>query len=315
VVALGGNALLRRGEPLEATNQARAARTAARALAPAASTHQLVITHGNGPQVGLLALMSDAYTETKPYPLDVLGSETEGQIGYVLELALDNAIAQQEMVTVLTRVVVNRDDPAFSAPSKFIGPVYSESDARSLAAQHGWTVKRDGDGWRRVVASPEPQRIVQLRAIERLVDTGFLVVCTGGGGIPVFEDRSGEQQGIEAVIDKDLASSLLASELAVQTLVLATDVPAVYEDYGTPAQRPIERATPWGLREHEFAAGSMGPKVEAVCRFVERTGARAAIGSLDEIDDLLSGRSGTQVLPNGPDLVYGERTAQDARAA
>jgi len=315
VVALGGNALLRRGEPLEAANQARAARGAAHLLARVASTHQLIITHGNGPQVGLLALISDAYTETAPYPLDVLGSETEGQIGYVLELALDNAIPDQETVTVLTRVVVDERDPAFSAPSKFIGPVYSQRQARALAEQHGWTVKRDGDDWRRVVASPQPQRIVQLCAIERLLDAGFLVVCTGGGGIPVVEDRAGRQRGIEAVIDKDLASSLLANDLGVETLVLATDVAAVYDEYGTPAQRPIVRATPEGLRAHEFAPGSMGPKVEAVCRFVERTGARAVIGSLNEIDDLLAGHGGTQVLPDGPRLKYGKRTDRDDRAA
>jgi carbamate kinase len=314
VVALGGNALLRRGEPLEAANQARAARVAARLLARVSSTHQLIVTHGNGPQVGLLALMSDAYTETAPYPLDVLGSETEGQIGYVLELALDNAIPQ-ETVTVLTRVVVDERDPAFSAPSKFIGPVYSQSQARALTAQHGWTVKRDGDDWRRVVASPQPLRIVQLRAIERLLDAGFLVVCTGGGGIPVVEDTAGHQQGVEAVIDKDLASSLLATELGVETLVLATDVAAVYDEYGTRGQRPIVRATPEGLRAHEFAPGSMGPKVEAVCRFVERTGARAAIGGLAEIDDLLTGQGGTQVLPDGPRLEYGERKDRDDRAA
>ena len=304
-MALGGNALLRRGQPLEAVYQAGAARSAARLLARVSSTHQLVITHGNGPQVGLLALMSDAYTETARYPLDVLGSETEGQIGYVLELALDNAIPDQETVTVLTRVVVDERDPAFLQPSKFIGPVYSESQAGALAEKHGWTVKRDGDDWRRVVASPQPRRIVQLRAIERLVDAGFLVVCTGGGGIPVVEDTAG-QRGVEAVIDKDLASSLLANELGVETLVLATDVAAVYDKYGMPGQRPIMRATPEGLRAHEFAPGSMGPKVDAVCRFVERTGARAAIGSLDEIDDLLAGHGGTQVLPDGPRLEYGK---------
>ncbi len=315
MVALGGNALLKRGEPLEAANQARAARTAARVLARVDSTHQLVITHGNGPQVGLLALMSDAYAETKPYPLDVLGSETEGEIGYVLELALANAMRNQQTVTVLTRVVVDAHDPAFSSPTKFIGPVYSETEARSLAEQHGWTVKPDGESWRRVVASPEPRRIVQLGAIERLVDAGFLVLCTGGGGIPVVEDPSGDQRGVEAVIDKDLASALLAGDLEVETLILATDVAAVYEDYGTPEQRPIVRATPAGLKAHDFAAGSMGPKVEAVCRFVERTGARAAIGSLNEIEDLLSGRAGTQVLPDGPDLKYGERKDRDARAA
>jgi carbamate kinase len=315
VVALGGNALLRRGEPLEADNQARAARAAAGRLARVASAQQLVVTHGNGPQVGLLALMSDAYMDAAPYPLDVLGSETEGQIGYVLELALSNAIPDQETVAVLTRVVVDGDDPAFSAPSKFIGPVYSESEARTLAEQHGWTVKPDGESWRRVVPSPLPQRIVQLDAIERLIDAGFLVVCTGGGGIPVVENRDGRQRGVEAVIDKDLASALLASDLRVDTLVLATDVDAVYVGYGTPEQRPIAHATPTSLRTHEFAAGSMGPKVAAVCRFVERTGGRGVIGSLEQIDELFSGRAGTQVLPDGIELSYRERKARDDRAA
>ncbi len=315
VVALGGNALLRRGEPLEAENQARAARDAAGLLARVSSAHQLVVTHGNGPQVGLLALMSDAYTDTTPYPLDVLGSETEGQIGYVLELELDNAMPDQETVAVLTRVVVDARDPAFSNPSKFIGPVYSESDARSLAERHGWTVKPDGQRWRRVVPSPQPLRIVQLRAIERLLDAGFLVVCTGGGGIPVIEDDRGHQRGVEAVIDKDLASALLASDLRVETLVLATDVDAVYEDYGTRSQRAITHATPAALRSHQFAAGSMGPKVEAVCRFVERTGGRAVIGSLGQIDRLLNGDSGTQVLSDGPGIKYRERKASDDRAA
>jgi carbamate kinase len=315
VVALGGNALLRRGEPLEPDTQARAARAAAAGLARVSSAHRLVITHGNGPQVGLLALMSDSYRETTPYPLDVLGSETEGQIGYVLELALDNAIPDQETVAVLTRVVVDAADPAFATPSKFIGPVYSESEARALAERHGWTVARDGVSWRRVVPSPRPQRIVQLRAIERLIDAGFLVVCAGGGGIPVVVDRRGRQHGVEAVIDKDLASALLASQLDVDTLVLATDVNAVYGDYGDPAQRPILRATPAGLRSHRFAPGSMGPKVEAACRFVEDTGARAVIGALDQIDELLRGRAGTQVLPHGPELQYGERKTRDDRAA
>lgn len=315
VVALGGNALLRRGEPLEAASQARAARAAARALARVSSTHQLVVTHGNGPQVGLLALMSDAYTDTAPYPLDVLGSETEGQIGYVLELELDNAIDHQETVVVLTRVVVDAGDPAFAAPSKFIGPMYSESEARLAAETHGWTVKPDGDGWRRVVPSPEPMRIVHLHAIERLVEARFLVVCAGGGGIPVVEDSGGKYRGVEAVIDKDLASALLATDLGVDTLVLATDVAAVYDGYGTAVQRPIVRATPSSLRAEHFAAGSMAPKVEAVCRFVERTGGRGVIGSLAEIDDLLAGCAGTQVVPDGPELEYGARSKSHESAA
>jgi carbamate kinase len=315
VVALGGNALLRRGEPLEAQSQARAAQRAAESIARAAPGHQLVITHGNGPQVGLLALMSDAYTATAPYPLDVLDAETEGQIGYVLELELANAMPGQKTVTVLTRIVVNADDPAFSVPSKFIGPVYSESEARALAAERGWSVKPDGPQWRRVVASPQPQWIVQLSAIEDLLDAGFLVVCAGGGGIPVVQDLHGRQHGVEAVIDKDLASALLAGDLGVETLVLATDVDGVFTGYGTPDARQITAATPAGLRTHDFAAGSMGPKVEAVCRFVERTGGRAVIGSANQLDELIAGTAGTQVRPHGPVITYAESQERHDRAA
>lgn len=315
VVALGGNALLRRGEPLEAANQARAARKAALALSRASMSHQLVITHGNGPQVGLLALMSDAYTATEPYPLDVLDAETAGQIGYVLEMQLDNYIDHQDTVTVITRVVVDADDPAFESPSKFIGPVYTEAEASDVADRHGWTVSPDGERWRRVVPSPEPRRIVQLRAIERLLDASVVVVCAGGGGVPVVEDEGGRYRGVEAVIDKDLTSSLLAIDLGVDTLVLATDVDAVYEGYGLTEQQAIGRATPEGLRARDYPAGSMGPKVEAVCRFVERTGGRAAIGSLGDIEAMLTGRAGTQVTADGPDLEYRERGASHEHAA
>jgi carbamate kinase len=315
VVALGGNALLRRGEPLEAANQARAAREAALVLSRASTTHQLVITHGNGPQVGLLALMSDAYTETEPYPLDVLDAETAGQIGYVLEMQLDNYIDHQDTVAVITRVVVDEGDPAFTSPSKFIGPVYGEREATEVADRHGWTVRPDGDRWRRVVASPEPRRIVQLGAIKRLLDAGVVVVCAGGGGVPVVEDERGRYRGVEAVIDKDLTSSVLAIDLGVDTLVLATDVDAVYEGYGLTEQHAIGRATPEGLRARNYPAGSMGPKVEAVCRFVERTGGRAAIGSLDDVEEMLAGRAGTQVTADGPDLEYRERGASREHAA
>ena len=292
VVALGGNALLatrraaRGGEPRHGRPRA-----PPRLLARVASTHRLVVTHGNGPQVGLLALMSDAYTETAPYPLDVLGSETEGQIGYVLELALDNAIPTRRRSRCSRASSSMRRDPAFSAPVEVHRPgLLARAEARSLAERHGWTVKRDGQDWRRVVPSPEPQRIVQLGAIERLVDAGFLVVCTGGGGIPVVEDRGGHQRGVEAVIDKDLASALLASDLRVDTLVLATDVDAVYDDYGTPVQRPIARATP--ARASTHTSSRPGRWVRRSRRCAASSSAPAAarrIGSLDEIDELLSG--------------------------
>lgn len=294
VVALGGNALLPRGEKLEAAAQLRAARRAAETLAPAAESHRLVVTHGNGPQVGLLALMNDAYGEVDPYPLDVLDAESEGQIGYVIELELDNAIDAHDTVALITRVVVDERDPAFSEPTKFIGPIYDEAAARALGRERGWTVKRDGDAWRRVVPSPEPRRIVQLPAIRRLVESGFVVVCAGGGGVPVVEEGEGHR-GVEAVIDKDLCSSLLATDLGADVLVLATDVDAVYLDWGGPNERAIGETTPADLRGEDFPAGSMGPKVEACCRFVEATGCRAAIGPLAELGGLLDGTSGTQV--------------------
>ena len=296
VVALGGNALLRRGEPATAPNQQRAARAVAAVLAPVSERARLVVTHGNGPQVGLLALKEDAYSDSEPYPLDVLDAESGGQIGYVIELELDNAIDHQDTVTVITRVLVDADDPAFGDPTKFIGPVYDEQRAKALAAERGWVVKPDGEHWRRVVASPDPQQVIQLEAIRHLVDGGFLVVCVGGGGVPVVAAGTGHA-GVEAVIDKDLASALLAIGLGADVLVLATDVDAVYSGWGTPEQRAVRSATPAELREATFAAGSMGPKVEAVCRFVEATGGRAAIGQLSELAELTDGTAGTQIVP------------------
>ena len=299
VVALGGNALLRRGEAATAANQLRAARNAARDLGPLSESSRLVVTHGNGPQVGLLALKEDAFADGSPYPLDVLDAETEGQIGYVVELELDNAIEHQDTVAVLTRVLVDAEDPAFESPTKFIGPVYDRERAEALAAERGWTVKPDGENWRRVVASPEPKEIVQLKAIKRLVDGNFLVVCVGGGGVPVVATNNGHE-GVEAVIDKDLASALLAVGIGADVLVLATDVEAVYANWGRPDQRALGRVTPALLREQDFAAGSMGPKVEAVCRFVDQTGQRAAIGQLEDLAGLVAGTAGTQVGRSAP---------------
>lgn len=294
VVALGGNALLPRGERPEAATQLRAARKAASALAPLVAEYDLVVTHGNGPQVGLLALMGDAYTDVDPYPLDVLDAESEGQIGYVIELELDNAIEGRDTVALITRVVVDEHDPAFAAPTKFIGPLYDEGRARTLERERDWSVRPDGDAWRRVVPSPEPRRIVQLPAIRRLVESGFVVVCAGGGGVPVVEDGD-RFRGAEAVIDKDLCSALLATDLGADVLVLATDVSGVYLGWGGPGERLVRETSPTELRAHDFASGSMGPKVEATCRFAEATGARAVIGSLAELPGLVSGTHGTQV--------------------
>ena len=305
VVALGGNALLKRGEPLEAASQQRAARAAAKIIATIATRCRLVVTHGKGPQVGLLALQTETYADadgSDPYPLDVLGAESSGQIGYVIELELDNAIQGRGTVAIITRTLVEADDPAFGHPTKFIGPVYSEADAKRHAAERGWTVKADGDRWRRVVPSPDPKAIVQLEAIRGLVESGFLVICTGGGGVPVVLEPDGRYRGIEAVIDKDLASALVASDLGADMLILATDVDGVYEGWGTDSAVPIAEATPASLRAGSFPAGSMGPKVEAVCRFVERTGGRAAIGKLEDIAGLLEGTAGTQVVADRPGL-------------
>jgi len=307
VVALGGNALLRRGEPVDAASQVRSAVAAARVIGRAARRWRLAITHGNGPQVGLLTLMNESYADGEPYPLDVLDAETAGQIGYMLELQLDNFVDHQDTVAVITRVVVDEHDPAFTSPTKFIGLLYDEATARRLAGQRGWIVRPDGDGWRRVVPSPEPQRIVQLGAIRDLLAAGFLVVSTGGGGVPVVEEADGRQRGVEAVVDKDLASALLATELSADLVVFATDVDAVYTGFGTQRQRAITKATPAGLRQLEFAAGSMAPKVDAACRFVERRGGRAAIGSLAQLPHLLDGTSGTQVRAEGRDLQLARR--------
>lgn len=294
VVALGGNALLRRGEAAEAATQRRNVLEAASALAAAAHDHELVITHGNGPQVGLLALEADAYGGVSPYPLDVLGAESQGMIGYLLVQALRNELPERDVAAVLTQVVVDPRDPAFSRPTKPIGPVYSAREAHALAKEHNWTIARDGCYFRRVVPSPEPEQIVEIGAIDQLVENGTLVVCSGGGGVPVVEEH-GRLRGVEAVIDKDLTGALLAESLGAERLVLATDVPFVETDWGTQAARPLPAADPAELRELAFAAGSMAPKIEAACRFVERTGCTAAIGSLDDLEAVIRGTAGTQI--------------------
>jgi carbamate kinase len=294
VVALGGNALLRRGEPAEAAVQRAHVREAASALAALAHEYELVVTHGNGPQVGLLALEASAYDAVSPYPLDVLGAESQGMIGYFLVEALANELPGRDVVALLTQVVVAADDAAFFHPTKPIGPVYTEREARRLASERGWTVARDGRFFRRVVASPEPKAIVELEAIERLVDADAVVVCAGGGGIPVVSTAGG-RRGVEAVIDKDLTAALLAEAIGAHKLIMLTDVPYVERDWGTDRATPIEASTPAELRRLPFAAGSMGPKVEAACRFAERTGREAAIGSLAEVAAVARGEAGTRI--------------------
>jgi carbamate kinase len=294
VVALGGNALLRRGEPAEAATQRLRVREAAAALAGLADEHELVITHGNGPQVGLLALEAAAYDAVAPYPLDVLGAESQGMIGYLLAQALGAELPEREVVALLTQVLVDGEDPAFLEPTKPIGPVYQEAEAGRVAAAHGWTLVRERDHYRRVVPSPQPLGIVELPSIARLVDAGAVVVCGGGGGVPVVRGPSG-LEGVEAVIDKDLTAALLAERLDADRLVMLTDVPYVEREWGLPTASPIRRSTPEDLRLLSFVAGSMGPKVDAACRFAERTGNRAAIGSLSELAAVAGGSAGTQV--------------------
>ena len=299
VVALGGNALLKRGEPMTAGHQRANVRIAAKALAKVAISNELIISHGNGPQVGLLALEGAAYTDVEAYPLDILGAETQGMIGYLVEQELGNLLpAEHPIATILTMVEVDPDDPAFADPTKFVGPVYDKAEADALAAEKGWVVKADGAYWRRVVPSPRPKRIFEIGPMRWLLDHGSVVICAGGGGIPTMFVPGEERRltGVEAVIDKDLASSLLAKELGADLFVMATDVDGVYTGWGTPAQARIERVTPDELAAMDFPAGSMGPKVSAAAEFVVATGKRAAIGSLEQIDDLIAGTGGTSVV-------------------
>ncbi len=298
VVALGGNALLRRGEQPDSAIQVEHVREAAPALAKAATDHELVLVHGNGPQVGMLALESAADTSlSRSYPFSDLVAETQGVIGYWLQQALANAGLATPVVTLVTQTVVSADDPAFEDPTKFVGSLYDEHQARALARENDWTVGADGAGWRRVVASPVPERVVEIATAELLLSHGTTVLLAGGGGVPVVEqgDGSGRLAGVEAVVDKDYVAGLVAAAIGADLLVLLTDVPAVMRDFGAPSQRPLGTVTVAELTELTFPDGSMGPKVAAACRFVRETGGHAAIGSLSEATDVISGMAGTQV--------------------
>lgn len=296
VIALGGNALLQRGQPMTAENQRANIRVAAERIAAIAAGNQLVIAHGNGPQVGLLALQDAAYTEVDPYPLDVLGAETEAMIGYVIEQELGNLLPLgQPFATLLTMICVDPNDPAFSNPTKPIGPIYDKATAEKLAAERGWSIAPDGEYFRRVVPSPKPQRIFEIRPIRTLVDQGCIVICAGGGGIPTMYGEDGKLHGVEAVIDKDLAASLLAEELDADMLVIATDVEGVYTGWGTPEQKRLGAVTVDEVVTMNLPAGSMGPKVAAACQFAQKTGKEAVIGSLADIDSIVTGEAGTRV--------------------
>lgn len=304
VITLGGNALLRRGEALSAENQRRNIEIAAGGLARLAERHDLVLSHGNGPQVGLLALQNEAYAKENAsvptYPFDVLGAQSQAMVGYMFAQALSRALyavsPDRQIASIITQCEVDPEDPAFENPTKFIGAMMTREEADEAQCKRGWVVKPDGNGYRRVVASPQPLRIVELPAIKHLVESGALVISCGGGGVPVVRDSHG-LRGVEAVIDKDFAGSLLAVEICADMLVIATDVEGVFLDWGTPASRLIRRATPDELLQMGFAKGSMGPKIEAACRFVKATGHPAVIGSLDNIEAVVAGDSGTWIAP------------------
>ncbi len=299
VIALGGNALLRRSERMTTEAQRRNVRIAARAIAPLALEHSVVVVHGNGPQVGLLSLQAEAYDEAEAYPLDVLDAGTQGMIGYLIQQELRGLLpATCQVAALLTMIAVDPDDPAFADPTKFVGPVYSQVEADILAAQKGWTFRLDGAAWRRVVPSPEPRSVLEILPITWLLDHQALVICAGGGGIPITHGStiSGVLSGVEAVIDKDLAGELVARDVGASLFVMATDVDGVYADWGTPRQQRIGWTTPEELSGQKFATGSMGPKVEAACRFARHTGRRAVIGSLDDIAGIVRGDAGTSVV-------------------
>lgn len=300
VIALGGNALLQRGEKPDARPQQDNVDRAVKALAPLAEHHEFVLTHGNGPQVGVFALQSaNDQNLTEPYPFDTLGAMTQGMIGYWMLQSLQNHLPGRHVASIVNQTLVLAGDPAFDNPTKFVGQVYNEEEAAKHTEERGWVMKQDGQYFRRVVGSPKPQRIVETRIIRTLVEAGAVVVCAGGGGIPVIRDERGLRKGVEAVIDKDLTASVLAEAIEADFLMILTDVPAVMDNYGTPEQEEIRRATPAFMRERGFAAGSMGPKVEAACRFVELTGETAAIGRLEDAEKILYGEAGTIITPGG----------------
>jgi carbamate kinase len=306
VVALGGNALLRRGAPLTSANQLASIELACTALAPAAAAHELVITHGNGPQVGLLALQAAAYDEISGYTFDILDAQTEGMIGYLIERELRNLLPpERQVATLVTMTRVRLDDPAFAEPTKFVGPVYGEARAKSLATERGWSVRADGAQWRRVVASPVPESVVETPLVRQLLDSGCVVICAGGGGVPTALDpATGLVRGVEAVVDKDRTSAVLALDISADRLIIATDVPAVQADWGTDHARAIATAHPDDLDQITFPEGSMGPKIAAAALFARSGKGDAVIGSLADLGDMLDGLAGTLVSTGSPGITY-----------
>lgn len=305
VIALGGNALLRRGQVLSAENQRENIKIACKEIAKVHANNELIIVHGNGPQVGLLALQNLAYKDTPAYPLDVLGAETVGMIGYMIQQELGNLVAKEtSLSTVLTQVEVDLNDPAFAKPTKPIGPVYSREEVEKLTQEKKWEIAPDGDKYRRVVPSPLPKRIFEIKPIKWLLEKGSIVICAGGGGIPTYFDENNNLCGVEAVIDKDLCSALLAEKIKADLFVIATDVKATFINWGEKDQKAIANIHPDALADMNFAAGSMGPKVQAVINFVSNTGKDAVIGSLSDIVEMVSGKAGTRISKQTKDTIY-----------
>ncbi|AMF99952.1 carbamate kinase [Vibrio harveyi] len=296
VVAVGGNALLQRGEVMSCENQQKSIAQTATSLAELSKNYRLVIVHGNGPQVGLLSLQNNAYKDCPPYPFDVLGAETQGMIGYLIQQGLNAAIEDRYTTTILTRIVVDENDPAVADPSKFIGPVYTEEQAKQLAEANHWVVKPDGSHWRRVVPSPKPQEILEIKAIKDLLEKEHLIICGGGGGAPVIE-KDGAYVGFEAVIDKDMTAALIAEQIGAEHLLILTDGTHVCLNWGTPQEQKLENVTIEQMKLYSFPAGSMGPKVDACCQFVEKTGQSGHIGDLSFALEIIEGKSGTHIQP------------------
>ncbi|MHA2688165.1 carbamate kinase [Vibrio harveyi] len=296
VVAVGGNALLQRGEVMSCENQQKSIAQTATSLAELSKNYRLVLVHGNGPQVGLLSLQNNAYKDCPPYPFDVLGAETQGMIGYLIQQGLNAAIEDRYTTTILTRIVVDENDPAVADPSKFIGPVYTEEQAKQLAEANHWVVKPDGSHWRRVVPSPKPQEILEIKAIKDLLEKEHLIICGGGGGAPVIE-KDGAYVGFEAVIDKDMTAALIAEQIGAEHLLILTDGTHVCLNWGTPQEQKLENVTIEQIKQYSFPAGSMGPKVDACCQFVEKTGQSGHIGDLSFALEIIEGKSGTHIQP------------------
>lgn len=294
VVAIGGNALLQRGELMSCQNQQKSISQTAISLAKLAKDYRLVVVHGNGPQVGLLSLQNDAYADCPSYPFDVLGAETQGMIGYLIQQGLNAAIKDSFTTTVLTRIVVDPNDPAITNPTKFIGPVYTEQQAKILAEDNNWVIKPDGVHWRRVVPSPKPIEVLEIKAIKDLLAQDHLVICGGGGGAPVIE-KDGAYQGFEAVIDKDMTAALIAEEVGADHLLILTDGDYVCLNWNQDDEQRLEQVTAKELSQYHFPAGSMGPKVDACCQFVENTGGIGHIGDLSKAFEIMREQTGTHV--------------------